>query len=336
MPMIAKKADSGHGNAVSWLMMPHPPPATGVRLPWSAIPPRVVAALEGWLGAPVTGATLQAGGFSPGVAARVIAANDRRVFVKAVGPEPNPDSPGIHRQEARMIAALPDGLPVPRLLWTYDEGEDGWVVLALDDVAGHTPQVPWSRQELDRVIETLVALSASLTPSPIAAVTASDRFATRICGWRQLQEESPNWLDAWSSRHLAALASIEAAASAAVQGDTLLHFDLRADNLLITPQRVFVVDWPHACVGAAWVDLVAFAPSVAMQGGPDPEELLMRHPATKHADREAITAALCAIAGYFTRSAQAPPPPGIPTLRAFQAAQGVEARRWLARRTGWG
>jgi hypothetical protein len=34
-----------------------------------------------------------------------------------------------------------------------------------------------------------------------------------------------------------------------------------------------VVDWPHACRGAAFVDVVLLAPSVAMQGGPQPADL---------------------------------------------------------------
>jgi len=38
------------------------------------------------------------------------------------------------------------------------------------------------------------------------------------------------------------------------------------------------------------------------------------------------------MAGYFTRSALLPPPPGLPTLRPFQAAQAEIARRWAAER----
>jgi hypothetical protein len=93
---------------------------------------------------------------------------------------------------------------------------------------------------------------------------------------------------------------------------------------------VVVVDWPHACRGAGFVDLVLFAPSVAMQGGPEPAELLARSRAGRAASREALAPVVCALAGYFTRSSLAPPPPGLPTLRRFQAAQGEVTRRWLA------
>jgi thiamine kinase-like enzyme len=225
--------------------------------------------------------------------------------------------------------------PVPRLRWSYDEGDDGWVLLLFEDVEGRHPREPWREKELTRVLETLRQLARELTPSPLPLVSAGDRFERGICGWRSLQQEPPAALDDWSRRHLNALATLEAAAPAAVAGNTLLHFDMRADNLLLTPERVFLVDWPHAGVGAAWVDLVCFAPSVEMQGGPAPEDLLDRYLAGRTADPDAITAAIASLAGFFTAGALQPPPPGLPTLRAFQAAQGAVARRWLAQRTGW-
>ena len=312
-----------------------PPPARGVRPDWSELPGRVRSAIEAWLGGVIVSATTQPGGFSPGVAARVQTAEGRRVFVKATGPEPNPDSPGIYRQEAAVVAALPVSASVPRLLWSFDEGDGGWVALVFEDVDGRPPAQPWQPEELDRVLDALVTLSADLTPSPIRIQSARSMFANSICGWQLLRAEQPAQLDPWSIRHLDALADLENTAPVAVAGDTLLHLDVRADNLLLTPDRVYLVDWPHACVGAAWVDLVCFAPSVAMQGGPDPETLMARHPGARAADADAVTAAVASLAGFFTHRALQPPPPGLPTVRAFQAAQGVVAREWLVDRTGW-
>ena len=97
----------------------------------------------------------------------------------------------------------------------------------------------------------------------------------------------------------------------------------------IAGDRVMVVDWPHACRGAAFVELVGFAPSVAMQGGPAPAELLARSRAGRNVSRESLAAVVCALA-YFTERSLQPPPPGLPTVRRFQAAQGEVTRRWLA------
>lgn len=313
-----------------------PPPATGGgRLAWVDLPERVQAAVETRLGGGVVSAVSQPGGFSPGLAARLWTADGSRFFAKAVGPAPNPEAAAIHRREAGIAAALPHGAPVPRLLWSHDEGEGGWVVLVFEDVAGRPPMEPWRPDELDRVLAALVALSAALTPSPLPPTAVGPATAWNVASggwWRRLRDNRQTQLDAWSARHLPALADLEAAAPAAVGGETLLHLDLRGDNLLLTPDRVLVVDWPHARIGAAWLDLAFFAPSVTMQGGPDPETLLAQHPAARAADAAAVTAAVAAVAGFFTHEALRSPPPGLPTL---QAAQGRAARRWLANRTGW-
>ena len=318
---------------------PPPPPAEGVRLRWDDLPDGVRRAVAARLGAPVVAAASQRGGFSPGVAARLRTAAGGRVFVKAVGPRPNPTSRALHRREAQITAALPPGVPAPRLLWSFER--EGWVVLGFEDVDGRHPAQPWRGDELDRVLATLAALTAALTPSPVGAdvagrVAESDLVAAGH--WRRLRDDEDgvrHRLDPWSRRHLEALADLDAAAPEAVAGETLLHLDLRADNLLLTPDRVLVVDWPHARTGAPWLDALFLAPSVAMQGGPAPQDLFARVPAAAAAPPADVSAALAAVAGFFTRLALLPAPPGLPTLRAFQDAQGVVAREWLARRTGW-
>ena len=316
------------------------PPARGVRLEWAEMPGRLRAKIEQWLGGEVVDAVTQPTGFSPGVAARLAVDDGRRFFVKAVGPEPNRDTPRMHRREARIMAAMPCAAPVPRLLWRYDEGEGGWIALVFEDVDGRHPTQPWRTEELDRVVAAMEALSRLLTPSPLAptaAGTAGDMFATSVRGWRPLMDERTSrlgYLDEWSRRNLDRLVAIEDSVGELLDGDTLLNLDIRADNILITPERSWFVDWPHALVGPQWLDVVVFAPSVTMQGGPAPEEVISRHFACREADRDAITAAVVAIAGYFTYLAVQPPPPGLPTVRAFQDAQGVVAREWVARRTG--
>ena len=314
-----------------------PPPAQGVRLDWTALPAQVRAAVEGWLGETVVAAATQAGGFSPGVAARLRTQSGRRVFVKAVGPEPNPDSAGMHRREAIIAAALPATAPVSRLLWSYDEGEGGWVALVFEDIEGRQPHQPWQADELDLVIDALDALAMALTPSPIPEKIAgqlADTGLFRRAWWASVLPEPPPSLDPWSKRHLPLLAELESQAAAAAYGETLLQVDLRADNLLISEGRVIVVDWPHARIGAAWIDPLFMAPSVAMQGGPDPATFFARLPACRAADPLAVTSVVALMAGFFTTLALQPPPPGLPTLRAFQDAQGRTARQWLAERLG--
>jgi Ser/Thr protein kinase RdoA (MazF antagonist) len=302
---------------------------------WEAVPARVRSAVEQVCGSPVTGATTQPGGFSPGVAARVVCADGARYFVKAVSAEVNRRSVEIHRQERDVLTELDPviaarNLPVPRLRGSVDL--DSWVALILEDVDGRHPAEPWNRRELSRVTAALDRLAAALTPAPIAVPTIEEMYARAFTGWRRLaQSPLQDGLDPWSRARLGDLAALEATWPAHAAGDTLLHTDVRADNILLTGDDVVIVDWPHACRGAAIADFVFFAPSVAIQGGPEPSDVLALSAAGRSADPQALAATVCALGGYFSYQSLRPPPAGLPTLRAFQAAQGAAARRWLAR-----
>src|SRR5438874_2231108 len=247
------------------------PPAQGARIPWEAVPESVREAVESGLGSRVAESVTQPGGFSPGVAARLRLEDGHTAFIKAVGSEPNPESPDFHRSEARVAAALPPETPAPRLLFAHDDGD--WVALVFEDVSGDEPRLPWREDELARVLDALTDLSAALTPAPLKTSTIAERFGEMLRGWRNLAAEGSGELDPWAEARLELLARLEAGWEQASTGGTLLHADVRADNVLLTPERVVFVDWPHASLGAPWVDLLAFLPSVAMQGGPKPWEL---------------------------------------------------------------
>ncbi|TYB42540.1 aminoglycoside phosphotransferase family protein [Actinomadura chibensis] len=306
---------------------------TGTRLPWERTPAHVRAGVEALLEGRVVEAVSQPGGFSPGVAARLLLDDGRRAFAKSVGPEPNPDSPGIHRAEARIAAALPASAPVPRLLGALDR--DGWVTLVFEDVDGRHPRDPWSDADLGRVLGALGELASAMTPSPVDAPTLAERFGGAFRGWRILAADPGRalaGLDPWARTNLARLAALEAEWEDAAAGTTLAHADIRADNVLLTADRVVVIDWPWACLAAPWFDLLAMLPSVRMQGGPPPDDVFAAHPLGRDADAEAVTRVVAALAGFFVEQGLRPPPPGLPTLRDFQAAQGAEALTWLRRR----
>jgi aminoglycoside phosphotransferase (APT) family kinase protein len=181
------------------------------------------------------------------------------------------------------------------------------------------------------VLQTLDEMADSLTPAPITATGIIDELGDELTGWRTLAATpSPDGLDPWSRAHLDDLARLEADWERCAAGTTLLHTDVRADNLLLTERGTVLVDWPGACTGAAFVDLVLFAPSVAMQGGPAPADLLAGSKIGRTAEAEMLRPLVCAAAGYFTQRSLQPAPAGLPTVRTFQAAAALVARRWLA------
>lgn len=314
--------------------------ATGQRRDWSELPKQIVADLEEFLGDQVITASTMHGGFSPGIAARVTTSSGQHVFVKAVSAEINTDAAKFHRREIRIATGLNsiDDLPVPRILWSWDEPDSPWVVLAFENVDGRQPKQPWIDSELNQVIAAMDRLSDRLTPSPLGPpVVPLARNDTGVLRnhWQHRIENPVAGLDDWSTRNLLRLAELSEGAADAVDGATLLHMDLRADNMLLTIQgEILIVDWPHAGIGAPWLDPMFMAPSVELNGGPKASEFFSRFRSTQNADPEAVTIALAATAGFFISQSLEPDIPGLPGLRSFQAAQGRIARTWLAERLG--
>jgi aminoglycoside phosphotransferase (APT) family kinase protein len=306
--------------------------ASGIRIGWSDLPQRVRRAVEEIIGDRVVEAVSQRGGFSPGTADRVRTATGRRAFVKAVSPAQNADSPVMHRREARITAALPDEAPVPRLLGCHDDGY--WVALVLADVPGRQPATPWLPDELTAVLAALDELAARLTPCAVPGLpTAAERLGVDLAGWHRIRAEPPADLDPWLAGHLDELCRLAERGLAALTGDTLTHTDIRADNLLISDDgSVTFVDWPWACLGPAWLDTLLLLINVRLFGDRRTEQLLADRPAVAGVDPLDVTGVLAGLAGFFADGARRPPPPGLPTLRAFQHAQAEVTISWLRER----
>ena len=118
-----------------------------------------------------------------------------------------------------------------------------------------------------------------------------------------------------------------------MRGDALVHLDVRSDNVLIEPTgRVVLVDWPHACIGAPWLDLVVMLPSMALEGGGEPEELLVR--SGLDAPRDAVDAVVAALAGYLHRARAVRTHRGCPPSARSSAPRARWPLRWLRTRLG--
>jgi hypothetical protein len=99
--------------------------------------------------------------------------------------------------------------------------------------------------------------------------------------------------------------------------------------VLLTDDRVVFVDWTATCTGARWFEVVAMLPSIELEGGGEPEAVLVRLGIEIPHDQ--LMPLVVAIAGYFAERGGLPDPPGLPTLRAFQRAQGAVTNGWLRR-----
>ncbi len=298
------------------------------------MPGAVRVAIDRIAGSPVADAINLDGGFSPGPAARCTLSDGRVVFVKAAGTELNPVSPEMHRREGQVLAGLHEDVPAPQLIGVFDDGD--WVALVIEWIDGAMPVAPLDQDDVDRLLGLVERLS--LVAGQPALQSCMEAHPGLFGHWQQLIDRPIGNLDAWSARHLERLADLEAGVADATDGDRLVHLDFRSDNVIFAtagPEHDVVVDWPGASVGAAWVDLAGLLPALELDGGPTPEEVFEHHPVGRSAHPGSVSAFVASIAGYFTRMSLMPPPPGLPTVRLFQAAQGRVARRWIAHRQGW-
>ena len=308
-------------------------PQWSTRISWPDLPGHVRAGIEEILGAPVEEWSSQQGGFSPGTADRLRTASGQRVFVKAVGTVLNEHSPSIHRKEAANTAGLPPEVPSPALIGTFDDGE--WVALILADVDGSPPNLPWSLAELTVVLDALLDLAGTPVPQSLAHLPFLEHeLREAFGGWARVREERPEGCDPWILENLEALETLAAQGLKDLGGSSLVHTDIRADNILITGEnKAVLVDWPWACIGAGWIDGLSLLINARLFDADfDVESVLASHPVFSEVLPGSVDGVLSGLGAYFIDAARQPPPPGLPTLRAFQQQQGDVVIAWLRQR----
>ena len=116
---------------------------------------------------------------------------------------------------------------------------------------------------------------------------------------------------------------LEVGRTCPLDGEAFLHLDVRSDNLCLLDGQAVLVDWNLAHVGNPLLDVVAWLPSLRLEGGPEPWELV--------GDSQGFAALM---AGFFAGRAGLPPPPTAPTVREFQREQAEVALPWAARELG--
>ncbi len=250
-------------------------------------------------------------------AARWIVANaEASAFVKIGATALTAEWTRDEHRNYRSIA----GWFMPRVLGFDDDGTRP--ALALEDLSAASWPPPWTDECVEAVLQALSAVHRTAPPEHLLG-----REVDPGPNWREVAEDPVPFLTlglctpAWLEANLPAL--ISAAAEAPVSGDSLVHLDVRSDNLCFRDGRAVLLDWNHAAVANANVDIAFWLPSLHAEGGPAPEEVLSSSPG------------LAAwVAGFFCSRAGGDPIPEAPRVRPLQIQQARTALPWAARALG--
>lgn len=318
---------------------------TGIetKLPWKQVPRAVRQQVALALEAQVTRAARIWGGYAPTPTYRLVLKDGRRAFFKGTCQDSNTFMKRALVAEERVYRDLSPALGqwMPQLYATFRM--DDWHVLILEDL-GPQNVPPWTPKTTRAITHALAAFHhSSLEAQPPAWLPPPDEELTRE-NWRQTAQESLGF------QQIAALAGEEAPQALRwlqqisptiehvmqrpdlKQGPhAILHGDLRSDNLRFHQGQLRLFDWPSITLGRPEWDMVAFAQTVTVEGGPVPEQIMRWYAEQFPVNADAVEGALAWWLTFFAHRAWRPEVPGLPRLRRFQRQQLAVLVSWAAR-----
>jgi hypothetical protein len=239
----------------------------------------------------------------------------RRVFVKAATAD---HMARWLRREAEVYLHL-RGSFIPDLIAFEDDPVEP--LLVLDDLSDADWGTRWDAGRVAAVRAALAAVARSAPPpnTPTVRETLAGE-----AGWDTVRTDPGPFLStgirsrAWLDRALPTL--LDAAEAAPLDGNELLHLDVRSDNLCLRNGAAVLVDWNWCSVGRAEFDVAAWLPSLAFEGGPPPWEVL-----------PGAGAYAAYLAGIWAAVVGLAPPATAPTVRDQQRRQLEVALVWCER-----
>jgi hypothetical protein len=257
------------------------------------------------------------GGYSTADRFTVTLADGGRVFAKSSDEE---SLAAWIRREHEVYAALQGHAFMPELVGFDDDGTRP--VLVTEDLSDAEWVPRWDEARVQAVLDASAELAAA--PVPPNTRDVRETFADLWGRWQIVERDPAPFLslglrdERWLARTLPQL--LDAAERAPVAGGDVCHLDLRSDNMCFRGERLVLVDWNWTSLANSTADVAAWLPSLHVEGGPPPWEVL-----------GGVGEIAAWLAGVWAAVAGTPPPPTAPEVRAVQRAQLAVALDWVDR-----
>jgi hypothetical protein len=241
-------------------------------------------------------------------------ADGSRAFLKLASVDPSPQ----WVRDERHVFECVDGAFMPLFLG-FEDGDSPLLILE-DMLPDARWPPPWNPGDIDSVLAALREVAAAPLKGELPRLAADS-----TAGWHEVARDPAPFLALgivsaeWLDRSLPSL--LAASDSTPLDGDSLVHGDVRSDNLCLRSGHAVLLDWNHARIGNPAFDVAFWLPSLVLEGGPVPESF-------------GVDEFAAFVAGYFAASAGLPAPTGAPRVRGFQRAQLEVALPWACRVLG--
>lgn len=312
--------------------------------PWRSVPAEVRRQVEEMLGAGVARAMRVWGGYGPTPTYRLRLTDGRRAFFKGTYQASNEFMHDALDREERIYLEIGDAIRpwAPELLGIVRL--DDWHILLLEDL-GPKSAPPWTPGLTRHVAQAFAGfhranLGQSWPEWLLASRTsvgqltwervalASDDMRLIAAFAREQRQAAHVWLKAAQPL----LEQLLAPCAALPGPATLVHHDLRSDNLRFVQGRLRMFDWPSSSVERHEWDLVGLAQSITVDGGVLPEQTIAWYSEHMGTDTTALDAVISWYLAFFAHAAYLDDLPGLPRLRRFQRQQLRIMLCWAARR----
>ncbi len=209
------------------------------------------------------------------------------------------------RDEHKAYSVIKADFMPKMIAWEYGE----YPILVLEDLSkGHWPP-PWTSGQIQKVFDTLKKLAEIKIEGDFDSLS---NFKKELTGWQKISQDpkgflglglvSPEWLE----KTLPTL--IKAESEIKLEGDSLVHTDIRSDNICFVGDKTIFIDWNWTVKGNPMFDVVAWLPSLYAEGGPTPWSFNINEPEL-----------IVALAGFHAFSACQPANfKGAEAIRALQ------------------
>lgn len=212
-------------------------------------------------------------GLSAALRYSVVLDDNSRIFVKASTDE---ETAQWLRNEHLLLSSINAKFAPAVIAWI--DTPDMHPVLITEDLshaywpASHAG-VNWRDGDFDLLFEALRNMGSVTPPRSLTAMQNNKHSL-----WTKVANDPKPFLnlklcsEKWFADSIDVLTHAESTRD--ITGTSLVHNDVRSDNICILNNRVKFVDWSHAAIGSASHDLCTLLPTLHLEGGPSPYSVM--------------------------------------------------------------